>query len=342
MSFAFAVLTGISLIGPFTGTQSESFENSNPTVNTTCVTNRTFNNTADMCTPDHLGCVVTTAWTTTSCTQLPQSGSWFFGAARQGSLVNYTEITFDRPATRFGGMFASNTTLSGGVITFYSANDTLLATLPINLAAGCAWVWNGWSAGTQPAFKRIVIRGGSDTPVLMDNLQADLAPLSPGIDTCFPGVGSVMPCPCSNPATLGSGCDNSDFTGGARLDASGRASIYSDTLRFTTSGEKSGALSILLQASTVIPNGISFGQGVRCAGGAVKRMYTKPAGGGSITAPGLGDMAVWSRSVQLGDMIQAGMTRWYSVYYKDGTVLGGCPAARNFNTTQAQLVTWSL
>jgi len=342
MSFAFAVLTGITLIGPFTGAQSESFESSTPTVNTQCVTNRTFNNTADICTPTHQGCVVTTAWTTTSCTQFPQSGSWFFGAARQGNVVNYTEITFDRPVVRFGGRFASNTTITGGEITFYSANGTQLSTLPIDLSSGCTWVWNGWSAGTQPAFKRIVIRGGSDTPILMDNLQVDPAPPSPGIDMCFPGIGGVMACPCANPGDLGSGCDNSDFTGGARLVAAGVASIYNDTLQFTTSGEKSGALSILLQASTSISNGISFGQGVRCAGGAVKRLYTKPAGGGSITAPGIGDMAVWARSTQAGDRIQAGMTRWYFVYYKDGTVRGGCTPDRNFNTTQAQVVTWSL
>jgi len=340
MIFSSAILAGITLIGPFTGSKSESFENSYPTFSTNCVTNRVFNNGADICTPGHAGCLVTTAWGGSSCTQVPTSGSWFFGNAQQGSPDNYSMIVFDQPVVRFGGMFSRNTSGSGGDISFYSADGTQLATLPISLPGGCFWVWNGWDAGTGPAFKTIVLRGHQNGAVLLDDLQVDPGPASPGVDMCFPGVGGVIPCPCSNPGQLGRGCDNSDGTGGARLDATGIASLSADSLQFTTSGEKSGAMSVVLQASTAVSTGISFGQGVRCAGGQVKRLYSKPASGGSMAAPGPGDLSVSARSAQIGDRLLAGMSRYYFVYYKDGTVLGGCSNSRNFNTTQAQLVQW--
>jgi hypothetical protein len=167
-----------------------------------------------------------------------------------------------------------------------------------------------------------------------------LAPLSPGIDTCFPGTGDRLPCPCGNPGTLGRGCDNSSATGGARLDASGTASLLADTLLFTTSGEKPTGTSVLLQGSVDLTNGIAFGQGLRCAGGVVKRLYVKSASGGSIQAPGPGDLSVSARSALKGDALSAGSSRWYAVYYRDAIVLGGCPATSTYNITQTQLVNW--
>ena len=341
MIFASAVVTGITLIGPFTGTQSESFENSGPTVNTQCVTNRTFNNTADICTPGHLGCLVTSAWTTAACTQYPQAGSWFFGNAVQGALDNYTEITFDQPVVRFGGMFSKNVTFPAGDITFYSEDGTLLATLPINLPGGCAWVWNGWDAGTQPPFKTIVLQGNFDSPILLDSLQATLAPAAPGYDTCFPGTGVRVACPCGNPpAELGRGCNNSSSTGGARLSSSGTASVAADTLHFTTSGQKPTGTSVVMQGSLDLTNGVVFGQGVRCAAGVVKRLYVTQAASGSISVPGTGQTSVSARSAAHGDPLSAGASRWYAVFYRDTSVLGGCPATSTFNITQTQMVDW--
>lgn len=83
--------------------------------------------------------------------------------------------------------------------------------------------------------------------------------------------------------------------------------------------------------------------GIRCTLGSVKRLYTKQASGGSITAPDFaaGDVQVSMRSAALGDQILAGQSRWYFVYYRDPNVLGGCPATSTFNCTQTGQVTWS-
>jgi hypothetical protein len=81
---------------------------------------------------------------------------------------------------------------------------------------------------------------------------------------------------------------------------------------------------------------------VLCARAPLKRMYTKQASAGSITAPNLaqGDPSVSTRSAALGDPIQAGTSRWYLVYYRDPLVLAGCPASSTFNATQTGRVTW--
>jgi Tol biopolymer transport system component len=162
---------------------------------------------------------------------------------------------------------------------------------------------------------------------------------------CDPGANGVIACPCANaPSGPGRGCNNSSATGGASISASGIAYLTSDTLVFTTSGEKPSATSIVLQGNALNASGAVFGQGVRCATGALKRLYTKTASAGSITVPNIGggDPTVSARSSTLGDVIAAGQSRWYLVYYRDPTVLGGCPSASTFNATQTLQIDWSL
>jgi hypothetical protein len=180
--------------------------------------------------------------------------------------------------------------------------------------------------------------GSGDVTVL---LNGALGP-SPMYSMCDPGDTGVDGCPCQNPpAGLGRGCDNSASTGGARLTASGTASLSGDTLVFTTSGERATALSIVLQGTTTIPAGTVYGQGMRCIGGVLKRLYVKNATGGSITAPAGGDPSVSARSAALGNPILPGQNRFYLVYYRDPVVLGGCAATSTFNATQGGRVSWT-
>jgi hypothetical protein len=50
----------------------------------------------------------------------------------------------------------------------------------------------------------------------------------------------------------------------------------------------------------------------------------------------------FSGSITLGDVISAGQSRWYLVYYRDPIVLGGCSASSTFNATQTARIDWSL
>jgi hypothetical protein len=152
----------------------------------------------------------------------------------------------------------------------------------------------------------------------------------------------VIACPCSNPPSgSGRGCDNSSATGGASLAASGIAHLSTDSLSFTTSGQKPTGSSILFQGNALLASGGAYGQGVRCAGGALKKLFSKAASGGSITVPGANDPTVSARSATRGDTIAAGQSRWYVVVYRDSVVLGGCPAGSAFNTTSTVQVSWS-
>jgi hypothetical protein len=157
----------------------------------------------------------------------------------------------------------------------------------------------------------------------------------------------VQACPCANERRLAlrhlRGVQVSAI-GGATLSASGIAYLSTDSLVFTTSGEKATATSVLLQGTSPAASGIVYGQGLRCLSGSLRRLFVKSALGGSITAPnfGAGDPTVSARSAAKGSPISAGQSRWYLVFYRDPVVLGGCPASSTFNATQTGRVDWSL
>jgi hypothetical protein len=109
---------------------------------------------------------------------------------------------------------------------------------------------------------------------------------------------------------------------------------------FTTHRETPTATSVVFQGTSASASGDIFGQGVLCIAGNLKRLYVKAAENGSIIAPRGPDQHVHSRSAQLGDTIAPGTHRYYGVYYRDPTVLGGCPASSTFNITQQLDVLW--
>ncbi len=162
-----------------------------------------------------------------------------------------------------------------------------------------------------------------------------------GVPFCDPGTGGIAACPCGNPpAGALRGCNNSANTGGASITAAGLPSVSSDTLVFSTANQRPTGTTILLQGSVQVAGGAAFGQGVRCVGGSLKRLYIKSAVGGSITAPAGADPSVSARSAALGSVITAGSTREYAAYYRDPTVLGGCPGSSTFNITNSFHVQW--
>jgi hypothetical protein len=100
------------------------------------------------------------------------------------------------------------------------------------------------------------------------------------------------------------------------------------------------ALTVFNQGNAVLAASLPFGQGVRCVGGSLKRLYTKTATAGGATVPAPGDPTIHARSAALGDPIAPGTTRSYYAYYRDPTVQGGCSSASTFNTTQAVQAIW--
>jgi hypothetical protein len=155
---------------------------------------------------------------------------------------------------------------------------------------------------------------------------------------CFGDVLAAA-CPCGNDGDDGHGCENSSLTGGAILIATGVARLSADTVRFTSSGEKPTALSIFLQGSTAIAP-TAYGDGVRCTGGTLKRLYAKSAVAGVVFAPQPGDLSVSARSAFLNATIPLGATREYQVYYRDNGAFCDAPQGSNFNVSNGILVAW--
>ena len=288
---------------------------------------------------------------------------------RQAGVTTIASLASDgSPAN--GHSHFSQISADGRIVAFRSAATNLAGAADANVAFDVfardrttgttvlASVSTGGAAGSGASEKAGVSADGryvsflsaagdlvaGDTNGTTDAFVRDLA--SSGFTgLCSPGQAGVLACPCGNPPSgPGRGCENSAATGGAVLSASGSAYLTSDSLVFATSGQLPTATSILMQGTSAMPAGQAFGQGVRCVGGALKRLYVKPAVGGGIVAPDLpgGDPGVSARSAALGDPIQAGESRWYLVYYRDPTVLGGCPSASSFNATQTGRVDWSL
>jgi hypothetical protein len=116
--------------------------------------------------------------------------------------------------------------------------------------------------------------------------------------------------------------------------------LSSDTLVLTSSSERSAAFSIFLQGSAAIAPAL-YGDGLRCAGGTLKRLYSRNAVAGSVTAPQSGDPSISSRSAALGDPLSAGDTRFYQVYYRDPSpTFCPNPPGNTWNISNGVSVTW--
>lgn len=160
-------------------------------------------------------------------------------------------------------------------------------------------------------------------------------------DTVFcAGDGLTAPCPCGNDGLHGRGCENALTTGGGWLTRTGAASINLDTIQFTCSGERPTSLSIVLQGTSAIAP-TNYADGLRCVGGALKRLYSKNAVGGTIVAPATGEPSVSAQSAAKGDPLSPGMTRYYQVYYRDPEpTFCAAPLGGTFNVSNGIVLNW--
>jgi len=155
--------------------------------------------------------------------------------------------------------------------------------------------------------------------------------------SCF-GDGIVAGCPCNHSGLTGHGCMNSANTGGAVLTVSG--TTHPDTILLQASDEPPSALTIFLQGNASVTP-VAFGDGLRCAGGTLRRLYVKNASSGVALAPALGDPTVSQRAAALGDLLDPGSRRYYQTYYRDPyTSYCPPPQGANFNSSTMRKITW--
>jgi hypothetical protein len=156
------------------------------------------------------------------------------------------------------------------------------------------------------------------------------------------GDGTGAACPCSNFGLPGHGCRNSNSIRGAELGAVGSANLAADTLGLSCTFVLPNVTSVFLQGDQqIVP--VPFGDGLRCAGGSLKRLFILNASGtGTVAAPVNGQPSVSERSAELGDPIPAGGTRFYQVYYRDPDP-SFCPTPQGstFNVSNAVELLWA-
>jgi Tol biopolymer transport system component len=162
---------------------------------------------------------------------------------------------------------------------------------------------------------------------------------NPPVAFCFGDGTQATACPCANNGAVWHGCQNSAGTGGAVLTNIGVTSP--DTLVLVSMAELPSALSIFLQGNVDLNPGVLFGDGVRCVGGSLKRLYAKNAVGGVVSAPGIGDPSISARSAMLGDPLAPGSSRSYQVYYRDPNI-AFCPPPMGdaWNVSTAHRIVW--
>lgn len=153
----------------------------------------------------------------------------------------------------------------------------------------------------------------------------EITPLPDFVALCF-GEGSGTPCPCGNEGWIGShaGCANQGGSGGL-LFAAGSPSVSVDDLRLQARHLLPGQPALAFLGANTIGggNGVSFGDGLRCAGGGIVRL-------GTATPDSIGS-AEYGPGLAAAAGLVAGDHRTFQVWYRDP----GGPCASDFNLTNA-------
>jgi hypothetical protein len=157
----------------------------------------------------------------------------------------------------------------------------------------------------------------------------DECELNGGTPFCF-GDGHPN-CPCSNNSASGAdqGCKNSTGVGG-KLLGTGLTQVSADGLVLHASNMVQGVC-VFLQGDSV--TSAVFGDGLRCAGGQLRRLATKSMAAGAASYPQGTDPKI---SV-LGLVPPSGGVRYYQVFYRNPN---GSPCGALFNITSGVNVIW--
>jgi len=190
------------------------------------------------------------------------------------------------------------------------------------------------AADIDPATNTIFVVGGY-TAANLPTADLDIFRGAPIVKYCA-GDGTGTPCPCGNnsPVGPGAGCLHSLGTAGD-LNGTGAPSIAADTLVLAGSGMPNSS-ALYFQGTTALAGGlgVTFGDGLRCAGGNIARLGTKQNAAGASQYPAAGDSSVSVR----GNVTAPGKRR-YQVWYRNAAAF--C-TSDTFNLTNGLEVIWQL
>ena len=150
-----------------------------------------------------------------------------------------------------------------------------------------------------------------------------------GTPYCFCPNGGI----CFNPDAT-AGCRNSTGAG-ALLTATGTTSVFADNLVLTTTSLPTGQLGLYLMGAN--PINITFGDGIRCVGGSLRRFPIQNSGAGGVMTLGPGIVNYTIANFAPAFWITSGQTWRFQNWYRDP----GGPCGTNFNLSNPIAVTFT-
>ena len=246
---------------------------------------------------------------------------WSFKYNGTGTITNFTDRTVQLDPA---GTLAINSPTSfgedaRGEMYIVDYGGEVFKLVPLSAPADC----NGNGVGDicDIGAGTSVDTNGDSIP---DECQTTVTPY------CF-GDGSGTACPCGNVGTAGNGCPNSVNAQGARLSFTGVPSLSTDSFVLQGSGMANSS-ALYFQGTTRANGGLGtvFGDGLRCAAGAVIRLGTRTNASGASSFPSIFDLPI---SFSVG----AVGTRTYQVWYRNAAAFCN---AETFNLTNGIEVVW--
>jgi len=193
---------------------------------------------------------------------------------------------------------------------------------------------NDWGTLSLPAIENGIHHQVDDPALGLVDFSNPVG--SPGVPYCF-GDGSGTPCPCSNDndgSLSEAGCANGQYASGARLTASGVASLSADTLVLHGENTENSQSGLYFQANNDLSPGSLWGDGLRCAGGSLKRLGVRFS-----DATGYSDTSAWATSISVrAGNILAGDTKYYQLWYRNPF---NSPCGSDFNASNGVAVLWA-
>ncbi len=185
-----------------------------------------------------------------------------------------------------------------------------------------------------PAYNITTSAGGGTALAVGKHEVVTLEPDSPGTAYCF-GTGAHSDCPCGTSSQEGEGCLNSTGTGGARLTASGHASVAHGSFQLHVEQVPNTTIGLLLRGLNYDSHGFGhpFGDGLLCIGSIQARSQLQVTVAGETTFTHFNGLPLGTFSLNSG-----GYTH-YQYWYRDGS--NSCTGT-GFNLSNAWMVEWSL
>lgn len=175
---------------------------------------------------------------------------------------------------------------------------------------------------------------GSLVEAAIDDVSVLASGCAPSSGSFCAGDGSLASaCPCGNSGSAGRGCANSQNALGGRLEGIG--TTQPDALVLHASGVPLTAPVLFFQGDQAHAGGVVYNDGVSCVTGAIVRLGTRTAAGGSADLPSPGDPAL---SVTGGVTPGSGALRFYQAIYRNAAATF-CPPA-TANITNGWSVVW--